>query len=557
MERDLCIGGVEISNPCRTWAYLTGIGNRCFNGGAGPCCPGVAWHPGAYASITSTLDDDTWLGELAGIADGLEIVGAYEMTLGVYTPPATPIAPPSALPDRHDDDWQPYLGGAFVTPVNAQTAPLIIQATGGSAPVVAVALYRFDFAVSGMAFGSLYVVAYNGSSAQAPQYLWEHADGHMTAWGAAASITPRVYTDPETDAAPWFDPLDPRSKDVLGVWIDDISIGRPHTKSVQPRQHGGSLSATRYGAREITIGGRVYVRTRAAAHYAEQWLYEALVGSPCGDGGCTIPSLQLTQWYDPIDPEAGVVYAHEVGLTDWQAVLDTTEPSDCFVSFTATLAAQVPWLTKAPRHVITQGLLQSDPFCDHCGTGTESGACDETPAADILLACGCGDTPPMPLLVQNSECYVRPIWVARHYVEVQSPKLWTDGALRISVQGGVDGAPGAPSVKNLRFRVYHDPQQLGAAAGDTFICSAEPCADVSIGCVPYGSTLVIDGAKRRGWVELNDTERSADPYLSSNGGTVIWPEYACGSLLIAVDVDALQTTADSSFTIETVELQRA
>lgn len=555
MERDLCIGGVEISNPCRTWAYLTGIGNRCFNGGNAPCCPGVSWRSGSYGALSAVVDDGDWIIGLDNPVEGLTVTDIREMTVGLGS---TACPPPEELPDRYDEEWEPYLGGAWSFPIDVAALPELMVVAEGTATTFPCVLTAIDFGLAGMTAGTLWVMSYPTSS-NAPVFAWEYADGHRTAWGAAAAtaVAPRVYTDPESDAAPWYDPMDPRSKDVLGVWIDDIQVGRPHTKSVQSRQHGGSLSATRYGAREITIGGRVYVRTKAAGHYAKQWLYEALVGSPCGDDSCNPPTLQLTQWYDPTDAEAGIVYAHEVGLTDWQAVLDTTEPADCFVSFTATLAAQVPWLTKAPRHVITQGLLQSDPFCDHCGTGTESGACDETPAADILLACGCGDTPPMPLLVQNSECYVRPIWVARHYVEVQSPKLWTDGALRISVQGGVDGAPGAPSVKNLRFRVYHDPQQLGAAAGDTFICSAEPCADVSIGCVPYGATLIIDGAKRRGWVEINETERSADPYLSSNGGTVIWPEYACGSLLIAVDVDALQTAADSTFTIETVEIQRA
>ena len=299
------------------------------------------------------------------------------------------------------------------------------------------------------------------------------------------------------------------------------------------------------------------MRNRAAGAYAQQWLYEALVGSPCGDGGCNPPSLQLTQWYDGVDPEAGVVWAHEVGLTDWQAVLDTEEPADCFVSFTATLAAQIPWLTRAPRLVVDEQLMQSDPFCDHCGNGTDEGECSSPDPDPANLDCGCGDTPPLPVTLTNGECYVRPIWVARHFVEIESPKLWTDGALRISVIGGLSGAPSSPSVKNLRFRVYHDPQGLGVAAGNEFICAATPCADVSIGCVPYGATLVVDGSMRRGWVESNGSQRSADPYLSSNGGAIIWPEYACGSLLIAVDTDALQTTGDSTYTIETVELQRA
>ena len=498
-----------------------------------------------------------WVVGFTDVVDGLMLAGARQMMIGFHDPGDGPCPPPDELPDRNDPDWLPFTGGIYSLPVEVELLDPFFGLSIGPVNPAGCVLYAFDLQADGLACGTLWMVGYPQGVA-APVFLWEHADGVATAWGSAVSthIAPRVYTDPATDDAPWFDPLDPRSRDVLGVWIDDISIGRPHTRSMQARQHGGSLSATRFGGREITIGGRIYVRTRAAGHYAQQWLYEALVGSPCGDSGCQLPTMQLTQWYDPVNPEAGLVYAHEVGLTDWQAVLDTTEPSDCFVSFTATLSAQVPWLTKEPVEVVTGELLQGDPFCDHCGTTTESGECQPLPGDDPL-SCGCGDVPPVPLHVRNNECYVRPIWVARHYVEVPASKLWTDGALRITIRGGTDTDPSGPSARNIRFRVFHDPQGLGVTAGDTFLCSETPCADVSIGCVPFGSTLVIDGALRRGWVETNTTTRSADPYLSSNGGAVVWPEYACGGLVVAVDVDALQTAPDTMYTVETVELQRA
>ena len=73
MERDICIGGVEFSNPYRTWAYMRNAPNSCMaDPGVAPCqCEGTACDDSPLFTLSAaTFGESTWA---TGI--GAEIMG--------------------------------------------------------------------------------------------------------------------------------------------------------------------------------------------------------------------------------------------------------------------------------------------------------------------------------------------------------------------------------------------------------------------------------------------------------------------------------------------------
>lgn len=520
----------------------------------------------------------TWHTPITGLLAGVDVTAAKVMTLGMYEVGAGgPCPEPDPIPDALDEGWTD-LEDAPSLPVTllGSEFPLDYPADDTPGGTVGCRLVRLDIARGGEAAGSLFLLIDGGDEAAGARVLWAPAGAAALGWQSTTAlrtfgpagevvecpdepIVLTTYTDPATDDAPWYDAADARSVDVLGVWLHSITLSSPHRQKADDAQWGGTFGPLAMGRRELTVSGRVYVRTRAAAEYARHWLYELLVNSPCA-GGCSYPDVELLAFCNAADPDDGVRFLHECALIDWQWDTDPDVDHSCWVEFTATLASKKPWLTKLPTVAHDDYIDVSTAFCDLCGNMTSAGECPERVVTDpLLLQCGCADQPARAIATaQRSECYVRPMYVSRYYVAVSSAKLWTDGALRFTITGGTAGLVDAttPSLKNLRIRAYSNPQGYTADQGDELLCGSDPCADVQIGCVPYGATMVVDGSTRRAWVELNEVSRSARPYLSSGEGKFVFPEYSCGGLMLAIDVDPLATAPDCRLVIETVEVER-
>ena len=567
MERYLCIGGVEISNPARTLAYLANVGNRCIvppsDDGCCTCCSGDEGCVGPSGSYTVTPSIDGGVVTLAG-AGALTVAGGYAALIAVGTAPTATCSGAPTPPVDGDPGWSviptsPALGDTLAG------LALVVEAPGSPS---ACTVIRLVLTSGGSPVGDYFVafdtatgatwIGYRGVDAEAVDWSLAIDDEGATspvvvAWSACpeeeatSGLCMSDYRTPVLDDAPWYDPADPRSADVLGVWLDVITLSSGYGRTVTDRRWGSSLGPPRRSGREMVLEGKVYVRTRAAKAYARQWLHEALIGTPC-EGGCDEPDALLLA-HCPIDGDNGDRTLHRVGLVEWDWDTDVEMPADCMVGFRAALRSEVPWLTK-PADVLHTGpvLIPSDtpPFeCPSSGGGT------------VTVACGCADEPARVLPSSTlTDCYATPDNLSRFYVAVTNPKLWTDGTLRITVAGGITGTVGEPSLRNLRIRGWANPSGLSAVDGDTILCSGAPCIDVQVGCVPYGATLIVDGAKRRAVVTLGASSRSASPYLSSGEGRFVWPEYSCGGLMLAIDADADTTAADSTITVETIEVER-
>lgn len=108
IERYLCVGGVEVANPCRTLAYFRALGNACMPRppSAQSCCCCPDWMPGdcsltVSAGLDAGADEFCW--GLFSIAGGS---GNYFSTWDVLAAgaPDCPTVRP-ANPDPDDPGW--------------------------------------------------------------------------------------------------------------------------------------------------------------------------------------------------------------------------------------------------------------------------------------------------------------------------------------------------------------------------------------------------------------------------------------------------------------------
>lgn len=360
-----------------------------------------------------------------------------------------------------------------------------------------------------------------------------------------------VYSLPELDDAPWYDPRVPESADVLGVWIEDIAMSAGHQRSSTRGQHGSSLGAPRLGGREVMVVGWVYTASPAATAYARSWLYEALNGGSCA--GCDLPDLEVMLHCGCPEGTAtpGARTLRRVGLREWDPNLDPEFPKTCGFKFSALLEAESPELFGDPIPVADLGLWrpEGERVCN---------VCVPCPQDEQVVPCACGpELPPLRTVETPDEAtlWCEPMWQARHSFSVPAPPWWRTGTLVVRVEGGAwPGQPSRPGVANLRLRAW--PKPPGVEDPAELVCQ-EPCLSVEIGCVPAGGVLVLDGRARTAQVTCGGVTSSAWPVLSSGGGRFRWPHLECRELLVAVEADAYQTAPDARLAVELVYVDRA
>lgn len=524
----------------------------------------VAWFRYAAPSSGGGGEGDPWARSAtisAAGADPVTLTGQAGLTVSTGFV-GDPACPTPTLPEVGDPGWVGVEPGELPVVYPAQ----FWTDTEGHA--IACYLARWEVSACGAPVGHLYAFTDQGQT-DVWWWRWVPLSGPAGAWvdivagplvvnytsGGGGGGGGGVFVDPATDEAPWYDAGDARSGDVLGVWIDELTLSSPGHREANDRLWGGSLSPRRWGRRELHVAGRVYVRSRAAGEYARHWLHAALsgrlacVGEPAG---CDEPDAELRSFCAIEGGDNGRRTLHEVGLIDWQWGANPEAPADCFVEWDATLAARVPWLTLDPVTLFSGPVADGDAFCNVCGTSIPGGECAQFGPVGAL-SCGCGDQParevPPPV---RHECYAAPIYVRRQWFAVPATRRWVDRALRITLNPGGEGATDA--LRNVRLRGWTDPDSLGPA--DAIVCDPATVVDVQIGCVKYGATLVVDGSTRRSTISAGSLSRSATPYLSSEGGQLRWPEIPCGPLVFAVDSDALFTPPDASILVEAIEVER-
>lgn len=356
------------------------------------------------------------------------------------------------------------------------------------------------------------------------------------------------FSTPEADDAPWYDPGVPESADVLGVWIEAMSISSPWSRSRTDGLRGTTLGRGRMTGRELQVDGWVYTRSAAATAYARSWLFEALAGI-C-DESCSMPDATVYLHCGCDDASPGARTLRRVGLVGFDPNIEPEFPRACGFKFSATLVSEVGELFGDPTPIADLDLWrpEEERVCN---------VCVPCPQELPVSPCDCGGRlPPLRTVSTPDEfsLWCEPAWQARHVLEVPAPPYWRAATLVARIEGGRwPDAPGREGLKNLRIRGWaalpgvEDPAQL--------VC-VEPCFSIEVGCIPADGVITIDGTTRRATLTCGGQEVPAYPWLSSGGSRFLWPEVPCSGLLVSVEADGWNTSPTAHLGIDFVQVDR-
>lgn len=408
------------------------------------------------------------------------------------------------------------------------------------------------------------------------------------------------YRTPLLDNAPWMDDDAPESGEFLGFYpLDVTGIESSSRVAVVTEStiNGGTVRGVRHGTKTFVFSGLLLGLNDDAAEYGMRWLKQVLNGAPCAGGTngvqCSgadlcylsaepimdIPALDdgsvlvHTVWGYGEGPYGGGAYGGEsftvappipkpvfnpepclepllrsyrnVTVTQGPVINSKRRMSDggavWYVSFTAVAGNPYEYATEVP--IIKDFMEAQVPWADGVTGGTfdaegavyEEAPCPEplyTPVYDPLCP---AILPPPPAPDVPLGCYVPPQNWHRRQITIpeQYIPLWGDVLPIIQVHART------AEVRNMRMRFYSDVDNTGDPNSDP--CSY--CGDIVFSYIPYGSTLVFDGAEQEVYVQgQGNARRRADSLVfRTDGKPFDWPVLTCGfSYIVTFDLPQTQ-----------------
>lgn len=285
------------------------------------------------------------------------------------------------------------------------------------------------------------------------------------------------YVDPMTDDAPWYDPLQARSADFLGLLISELSFGEaPISRTITSLSGGGSLLGGEYlSHRIVTVQGTLFAASHSGMAYGKAWLAEVLRGGICGQLCSADEAIVL-----PACPE------------DW-------EDAD-----------------RAFRKLVDVGLISFPPPRRFATNTSEA----EMLEVEFQFAAG------RPYLYAPAEACITELSISGRQSRscVASTSEWMGDATFVLTVESLGPHP----IRNMQITLT--PTFSGICPQD----DRQPCFDVLVDILYPGAILVIDGLRNQ--VRQYDPTRKVWLGGMSNlifPGVFVWPEMgACSEMCI-------------------------
>lgn len=382
-----------------------------------------------------------------------------------------------------------------------------------------------------------------------------------------------VYTDPQTDAAWWYDPNRPESTGFAGLLVQSVTgmyTGTWRGEVTRTLGRAGRIGILA-GAdieRTITVEGELHGTSCCSVAYGFRALTQALRGcclDPCCGQPLRVPAYLTDQLAACSPPLGGSASAPErpwrslygVGLIEGPEIIDGVGPRcgvcGCWpqTDVRFVLAAVNPGLHTDPTPIGEQELL-SDPespiLCNICTEDAQ--ACPDPD--ELLFDPECESLPAAPsapnLVVPN--CFCAPIGFRRLCFEIDTGAArWFEVLLSFMVFTG--NAP----LRNLRVRMW--AKRPGYAIDSGYYTACNACTGFQVGYVPASSRMEVDS--RTGTATIYSAGRSMNAVGQIfNLEGLPWDgkiSMACGSYYVCVDSDPYSTADDATIEFTTSEVE--
>jgi hypothetical protein len=418
------------------------------------------------------------------------------------------------------------------------------------------------------------------------------------------------YSLPELDAAPWYDPAIPESKDFAGLLVLEINVSKPvDRRLVQNIGHGAVLTRTRFDGKTITVRGVLLGRTCCAVEFGQKWLTQALLGSVCNDcQGCELSyftccpagpgteCLMVLEGGNPVpyyrtgedEMTRGTDFIrsmHDAGLLSGVEVLSCHGTGCSSYGCSGSTVTEVeftigvgnPWIYGQEDRIYDSEPLGGCPL-DICDITFEIGDCagdtdvefSDCPCAftfDVSTDCDpttlcpepsfdCDDDPncgpilkPPRTLSPRQDCGCLPLTSGRNCFPIPAGRESFEQVLVIEVNAG------AEPLYNMAIRAFQNPQGVPCCSEQrsSLFDDCFACATLLVSYVPAYGTLTFDSMRREVNITCNGRTRNAAKNVARLDGLPFeWVELGCNGACIMVDIDCRNTATDATVSMETV-----
>jgi hypothetical protein len=369
----------------------------------------------------------------------------------------------------------------------------------------------------------------------------------------------QTYTDPATDAAPWWDPDVASSADFWGfcpVDITGLEDGSSEISTVESTSAGGIPGLVRLATKEVNVSGIMAGASEAAVEYGLIWLRRALLAGLCSplDARKQALGTDLTYFgYEPISSADALIAEvsaqqslnasqrtfRKVGISVSPRVMSQRSLAcgDQITQVQFTLRIGDPYVYSNLTRVLT-GLFDVPVWGTEVTEGSiATGTFDEAVCGDPSWAplydpeCSMVITPPAAPNIPLA-CWTPPAEDSTHNrttvtIPAQNFDKFTEAMPTITIQNDVG------NIRDLRIRLYPDPDGL-------LDINASPCgfiSDMVLTFMPVG-TLVIDASREQVHIttEGGHTRRADSLLVGTDLRPIEWPVLDCGvQYLMTVD----------------------
>jgi hypothetical protein len=349
---------------------------------------------------------------------------------------------------------------------------------------------------------------------------------HPVSVDCSTTCSVLVDDDPEC-VDPWLDVAYPETENIIGLYVTEMEVGNPFTRSTGEKFCGGFAKPLRPSTREMVFRGVGLAAGECAVELLKEWFIKNTVAS----GSCNGESAS---WFRCCD-RSQIRYAEGflwTGLT-----FDNTNVGVCH-GFEFEITAEVldPHLYGEQQVCLDDVLKDGDcPKLVLCEP-----ACEET-LPDQL--CGCHSEIPVQTdtTVVDEDCFCPPVEVWRKCCTFEPYGNLNEWVLTASIQNGW-----LQESSYVRVRAWSDPNMMGS---DKLIERCyKPCVDMVISCLPKGGGFVFDGKTNRTWVLDKYGRRSSGRRLLS-AYSKMNHVFGCKPVTVCVESDANRSDPDLSATI--------
>lgn len=381
-----------------------------------------------------------------------------------------------------------------------------------------------------------------------------------------------VYTDPVTDAAPWYSATEPESADFAGFYELSVTGLQPgnivRTLTDRASGRGSFLGPETWDAPQVVVTGLLLGKTPCAVAYGYRWLRTALRGSACSDGcdGDDLTFLDCCPTWAPdgdpvteLDPHVrmlkGVKVVSSPQITARFGDSCACHESASMMQVTFTLAATEPCVFREPVEVVsgvTFDLENPEPCVTWIpiGDGEACPALEDpcAPAPDCIVdpACPPPPAPPAAPLPVNP-CICTPLQQVKACAIIPTGAIpeWAEGVPIIRINSG------SQDLRQIQMTFIPNPFNQPVSELDP--CNA--CGQVTLSRIPANSQFVMDGTTQTVTIVCPGSgPTDASALLGSTGGSLPFrfPEIDCGGIAYAlcVTADAITAAADATISAE-------